>query len=112
MEMKPIPVLIVGGGTVGLSASLFLSHHHIPSLLVERHPRPSSHPRARGLNTRSMELYREIGLEKVIYANETALVKSGGISVEKRLLPPLHIIALRRGRLYMLDSKAKGPLLI
>src|SRR5258708_5840169 len=30
------PVLIVGGGLVGLSTSLFLSWHRIPSLLVER----------------------------------------------------------------------------
>ncbi|GCE46356.1 putative polyketide hydroxylase [Thermosporothrix hazakensis] len=100
MEMKPIPTLIVGGGTVGLSASLFLSHHHIPSLLVELHPRPSSHPRARGLNARSMELYREIGLEKVIYANETALVKSGGLRGETLVATLAHHSSQARQAFY------------
>ena len=41
-----MPVLIVGGSLVGLSTSLFLSWHGIPSLLVERHAGISPHPRA------------------------------------------------------------------
>src|SRR5256714_10183932 len=43
------PVLIVGGGLVGLSTSLFLSWHGIHSLLVERHPSTAIHPRAIGM---------------------------------------------------------------
>jgi putative polyketide hydroxylase len=58
-----VPVLIVGGGPVGLSASLLLSRHGVRSLLVERHPSTSVHPKARGLNVRTMELFRNWGLE-------------------------------------------------
>ena len=58
-----VPVLIVGGGPVGLCASLLLSRFGVPSLLVERHPATSVHPRARGLNVRTMELLRTWGLE-------------------------------------------------
>ena len=36
--MLDIPVLIAGGGPVGLTASLLLSKHGVRSLLVERHP--------------------------------------------------------------------------
>jgi putative polyketide hydroxylase len=46
--------------------SLFLSRHGIASLLVERHPDTSIHPRVAGLTARTMELYREIGIEAAI----------------------------------------------
>ena len=35
--MKAVPVLIVGGGPVGLTASILLSQAGVRSLLVERH---------------------------------------------------------------------------
>jgi 2-polyprenyl-6-methoxyphenol hydroxylase-like FAD-dependent oxidoreductase len=61
-----IPVLIVGGGPVGLTASILLSHHGIRSLLVERHPGTAIHPKARGINARTMEMYRQLGIEQAI----------------------------------------------
>jgi len=61
-----VPVLIVGGGPVGLCTSLLLSRFGVPSLLVERHPGTSIHPRARGLNVRTMELLRTWGLEREV----------------------------------------------
>ncbi len=64
--MTDIPVLIVGGGPVGLSASLFLSRQGIRSLLVERHPGTSILPKARGINARTMEIYRQFGIEQAI----------------------------------------------
>ena len=56
------PVLIVGGGLAGLSAALFLAARHVPTLLVERHAGSSPHPRAIGITTRSLELFRPLGL--------------------------------------------------
>ena len=64
--MKRVPVLIVGGGITGLSCALFLAHHRVPCLLVERHPDLLSHPRARGLTPRTMEVYRQVGLDERI----------------------------------------------
>ncbi|CAF9928566.1 MAG: hypothetical protein HETSPECPRED_006884 [Heterodermia speciosa] len=77
---KPVtaPVLIVGGGIVGLSASLFLSHLGIRSLLVERHPGTSIHPRSRGFNARIMEIYRNLGLDEEIRAAGADLNLSKG----------------------------------
>lgn len=56
-----VPVLIVGGGPLGLTASLELSRHGIEPLLVERQPSTTWHPMARNLNTRTMEIARGWG---------------------------------------------------
>lgn len=61
-----VPVLIVGGGPVGLTASLLLSRLGIESLLVERHPGTAILPKARAINARTMEMYRQLGLENDI----------------------------------------------
>ena len=61
--MQEVPVLIVGGGPVGLTASILLSREGVRSLLVERHPGTAVHPKARGINARSMEMYRQCGVE-------------------------------------------------
>jgi putative polyketide hydroxylase len=37
MKTIETPVLITGGGPAGLCISILLSHHGVPSLLVERH---------------------------------------------------------------------------
>ena len=66
--MNETPVLIVGGGPVGLSASIFLSDLGVPSLLLERHPGTSIHPKARGINVRTMEILRQHGAEAAVRA--------------------------------------------
>jgi 2-polyprenyl-6-methoxyphenol hydroxylase-like FAD-dependent oxidoreductase len=63
-----IPVLIAGGGPVGLTASLWLSRLGVRSLLVERHPGTAIVPKARGINARTMEMYRQCGIEAGIRA--------------------------------------------
>lgn len=80
-----VPVLIVGGGPVGLAASLFLTRHGIPSTLVECHPGTSIHPRARGINFRTMELFRELGLEAQIRAAGSDLVSNSGMLIVETL---------------------------
>ena len=64
--MTHVPVLIVGGGPVGLTASLLLSRLGIRSLLVERHPGTAIHPKARGINARTMEIFRQQGIEAAV----------------------------------------------
>jgi 2-polyprenyl-6-methoxyphenol hydroxylase-like FAD-dependent oxidoreductase len=63
-----VPVLIVGGGPVGLTASVLLSGLGVVSLLVERHPGTSIHPKARGINMRTMEVFRQCGVEDAVRA--------------------------------------------
>lgn len=59
--MDRVPVVIVGGGPVGLAAALELARHGVGSLLVERHETTTWHPKARNLNTRTMEIARGWG---------------------------------------------------
>src|SRR5215470_1758858 len=66
--MLDIPVLISGGGPVGLTASLLLSQHGVRSLLVERHPGTALTPKARGINARTMEMFRQCGIEAAVRA--------------------------------------------
>jgi 2-polyprenyl-6-methoxyphenol hydroxylase-like FAD-dependent oxidoreductase len=66
--MLDIPVLISGGGPVGLTASLLLSQHGVPSLLVERHPATAQTPKARGINARTMEIFRQCGIDSAVRA--------------------------------------------
>lgn len=66
MRVADVPVLIVGGGPVGLSAFLLLSRHGVRSLLVEWHPGTSLHPKARGLNVRTLELFLVWGIESAV----------------------------------------------
>ena len=56
------PVLIVGGGLAGLSSALFLAWHGVSVMLVEKHPASSPHPRAIGFTTRTLELFRAVGI--------------------------------------------------
>ena len=59
-------VLIVGGGYAGLACAVFLSAHGVPCILADRHPAVSVQGRARGINQRTMELYRPLGLEPAL----------------------------------------------
>ena len=63
------PVLIVGGGLVGLSAALFLSERCVACVLVERHAGSSAHPRAVGYTPRTMEVFASSGLAAAIPAS-------------------------------------------
>ncbi|MEW9533480.1 FAD-dependent monooxygenase [Microbispora sp. NPDC049125] len=61
-------VLIAGGGTVGLSAAVFLAHHGVHALVAERQAGPQAHPRATGVGMRTVEFLREVGLADAVDA--------------------------------------------
>lgn len=54
-------VVIVGAGPVGLGASLELARFGVPSIVLEKHPTTSWHPKTRNFNTRTMEITRGWG---------------------------------------------------
>ncbi|WP_406159099.1 FAD-dependent monooxygenase [Streptomyces sp. NBC_00882] len=74
-----VPVLIVGGSLVGLSTSLFLGRLGVRHTLVERHAGTSIHPRGRGNNVRTMELFRTAGVEAGIRDAAATLAGNHGI---------------------------------
>ncbi|MQY08373.1 FAD-dependent monooxygenase [Actinomadura macrotermitis] len=76
MSEVHVPVLIAGGGTVGLSTALFLAHHGVAPLVAEGQDGPSVHPRATGVGPRTVEFLREVGIEDAV--NAVAVDMSAG----------------------------------
>ncbi len=83
--MQEFPVVIVGGGPVGLTASILLSQAGIRSLLVERHPGTAIHTKARAINGRTMEIFHQCGVEDAIRAAGLAPQQTGMIIWAKTL---------------------------
>jgi 2-polyprenyl-6-methoxyphenol hydroxylase-like FAD-dependent oxidoreductase len=63
MVDENVPVLIVGGSLVGLSTAVFLGHHGVSSLVLERHRGTAIHPRAALVSQRTVETYGTVGLQ-------------------------------------------------
>ena len=72
------PVLIAGGGLVGLCAAAFLAQRGIRSLAIERLKAISPLPRAAFFHMRTMELFRSLGIEDVVRERSAARLRSGG----------------------------------
>ncbi|WP_163512906.1 FAD-dependent monooxygenase [Fodinicola acaciae] len=62
MSDTHVPVLIVGAGLAGGSTAMFLGLHGVRSLVVERHPSTSNHPKARGQSWHTMEALAYAGV--------------------------------------------------
>jgi putative polyketide hydroxylase len=68
MNVTHVPVLIVGAGAGGLSASALLSKYGVRSLLVEKRRETFIYPKARNLSFRSLEILRGLGLADQVHA--------------------------------------------
>jgi len=63
-----VPVLIVGGGGAGLTASMLLAGQGVQTLLVSSLPGTSALPKAHVLNQRAMEILEDVGVAEAISA--------------------------------------------
>ena len=79
MPEHEVPVLIIGGGGCGLSASIFLSNLGVEHLVVERHASTSLLPKAHYLNQRTMEAFRQHGVADAILAVGAPIEKFGKV---------------------------------
>ncbi len=59
---EQVPVLIAGGGPVGLTLALTLAQQGVAAILVERNPSTTTHPKMDITNGRSMELFHHLGV--------------------------------------------------
>jgi 2-polyprenyl-6-methoxyphenol hydroxylase-like FAD-dependent oxidoreductase len=62
VTMNEAPVLIVGGGPVGLAFALGLAHQGVRSILFETKSQVDPHSRALGILPRSLEIFRDWGV--------------------------------------------------
>jgi 2-polyprenyl-6-methoxyphenol hydroxylase-like FAD-dependent oxidoreductase len=60
--MNEAPVLIVGGGPVGLALALGLARHSVRSILFETNSEIDPHSRALGILPRTLEIFRSWGI--------------------------------------------------
>jgi putative polyketide hydroxylase len=84
-------VVIVGAGPAGLALGLCLARQGVRSVILERRDRPSQHPRAHYVNTRTSELLGIWGILDQVIADSypldhlpfPMLVPLGGLTVEQ-----------------------------
>lgn len=86
MTIRHVPVLIVGAGFAGLTAAMLLAWRGAPCLVVERHATTSRHPKAHGVNRRSLELLRVIpGLEDELHQASRARPNDSTIIIAEQV---------------------------
>ena len=68
MNNQSNDVIVVGAGPAGLCTAIALARHGLEVLVVERHYGTSPFPKATGISTRSMEIFRSWGIEQQVRA--------------------------------------------
>ncbi len=63
MQVIEVPVFIVGAGPTGLAATCLLATYGIETLTITRYPGTANSPRAHITNQRTMEVFRDLGIE-------------------------------------------------
>jgi 2-polyprenyl-6-methoxyphenol hydroxylase-like FAD-dependent oxidoreductase len=77
---EQVPVVVVGGSLVGLTASVLLGHHGVPHVLLERHRGTAIHPRAASFHQRTLEIFRSVGIQEAVEKEaEREFVQNGAI---------------------------------
>ncbi|MDH4144239.1 MAG: FAD-dependent monooxygenase, partial [Acidimicrobiia bacterium] len=61
-------VVVIGGGSVGLSLAAELGHHGVDCVVVEERREVNPHPRANAVACRTMEYYRRWGIADALVA--------------------------------------------
>lgn len=73
MNLIEVPILVVGGGPVGISMAIALRHFSINCMVVEKHAGTLDFPKGRSIGIRTMEIFRQWGLESQV--TEAGLVR-------------------------------------
>jgi 2-polyprenyl-6-methoxyphenol hydroxylase-like FAD-dependent oxidoreductase len=116
------PVLIAGGGMVGLCAAAFLAQRGIRSAAIERLKASSPLPRAAFFHMRTMEMFRSLGIEAEVrerssreFVPEGAIVAMDAVAGHKLgdIMPTLNegVEALSPCRRLYLNQPSLEPIL-
>ncbi|KAF5639344.1 phenol 2-monooxygenase [Fusarium sp. NRRL 52700] len=84
-EPEEWPVIIIGSSMVGMTLGVLLGYHGIKSVSFDRHPSTAIHPRAALFLLRSVEIFRQLGLEDELLSESASNfdLDAGMIIVEK-----------------------------
>ena len=80
MTTYPGRVVVVGAGPTGLTLSLLLARAGVRVTLVERNSAPQAHPAACILDTRTIEVFREIGIADEVLAASQEVFERANIT--------------------------------
>jgi 2-polyprenyl-6-methoxyphenol hydroxylase-like FAD-dependent oxidoreductase len=119
---EDIPVLIAGGGLIGLSSAMFLAQHGVSSLCIERLRGGSPLPRAAHFHLRTLELFRSAGIEEEVkrqsekqFVPEGAIIAMDSLSGRKLadIIPSLNegVAALSPCRRLFISQPGLEPIL-
>ncbi|WBF47349.1 FAD-dependent monooxygenase [Serratia rubidaea] len=89
MEKQPLPhaehpqVLIVGAGPVGLTLAILLKQYGVPLRIIEKNAGPSTSTKAMAIHSRTLEVFRELGIADRAVAQGFA-IKAFSIQANQR----------------------------
>jgi 2-polyprenyl-6-methoxyphenol hydroxylase-like FAD-dependent oxidoreductase len=66
-------VIVVGAGPVGATAALLLARQGLEVTIIDQRSEPIAHPAAHVISTRTLEIFREIGIEALVHADAADL---------------------------------------
>ncbi|KAF9884376.1 hypothetical protein FE257_001832 [Aspergillus nanangensis] len=81
-------VLIVGAGVTGLTLSLLLADYGVKALTIAKHRGTAPSPRAHITNQRTVEIFRDLGIEQDIHAVSTPLTALGNCVMSTSMTAP------------------------
>ena len=68
MKIIDVPVLVIGAGPAGLTATALLATYGIRTLTITKYPGTANSPRAHITNQRTVEVFRDLGIEDRVRA--------------------------------------------
>ena len=79
--IEEAPVVIAGGGLIGLTTAMFLAQQGVRTIAIEKMKTPSTLPRAAFFHMRTFELFRQAGIEPEVIRQSQAEFKPDGAIV-------------------------------
>lgn len=85
-QHRPLPVLIVGAGPVGLTLAVLLRQQGVEFRLVEKNTGPSQETKAIAIHSRTLEIFRAMGVAEQAVARGFSIGRFSVQAEGKRLL--------------------------